>query len=82
MAGFHCTECIYGSFAINKETGMYQGSCSRGYTLAVPHVYKEPDMFFANNPDDLVPVVDPYGKQYLRRSNVCDHFLRPKDARP
>jgi hypothetical protein len=39
-------------------------------------------MFFANNPDDLVPVVDPYGKEYLRRSNVCDHFLRPKDARP
>lgn len=82
MAGFHCSECIYGSFAINEDTGKYQGSCSRGFTLAVPHVYKEPDMFFANTPDELVPVIDPYGNEYLRQSNVCNHFLRPQDARP
>ena len=82
MAGFHCSECIFSSFTTNEETGMFQGSCRRGFTLAVPHVYKEPDMFFANSIDELVPVIDPFGNEYLRRSNVCDHFLRPQDARP
>ena len=82
MAGFHCSECIFSSFTTNEETGMFQGSCSRGFTLAVPHVYKEPDMFFANSIDELVPVIDPFGNEYLRRSNVCDHCLRPQDGRP
>lgn len=81
MAGFHCTDCIYSSFSMNEHSNRYQGACSRGYTLAVPHVYKKPDMFFADDPRDLVPVVNPYGKEYLRTSNVCRDFTTPVDKK-
>ena len=36
----HCADCVYASFAFHEEAGLYQGSCSRGYTLANPHAEK------------------------------------------
>ncbi len=73
---FHCTDCIYSSFSINKESGKYQGYCTRGYTLADPHVHEQPQMFFADRPEQLVPMIDPYGKEYLRTKNICGEFDR------
>lgn len=78
--GFHCTDCLYSAFALNEESGLYQGACSRGYTLANPHVHVSPESHFAERPEDLVPAVDPYGAEYLRTSNVCGEFRRPHDA--
>lgn len=75
MAGFRCTDCIYSSFSFNEKAQKYQGACSRGYTLADPHVSRRPDMFFAERPSQLVPVVDPLGKEYLRTKNVCERFV-------
>lgn len=78
--GLHCSDCIFGKFSLNDEWGKYQGSCSRGYTLADPHVHRTPDMYFAEKPSDLVPVVDPFGREYLRTDNICKQFLRPTDG--
>ena len=78
--GFHCTDCVYGSFVFHKESGTYQGSCSRGYTLTDPHVHASPENHFAPSPQDLVPTVDPFGEEYLRTSNVCERFCRPQDV--
>ena len=75
--GLHCTDCLYGSFSFNEEYGKYQGSCSRGYTLADPHLTKDPERRFADHPSKLVPVVDPYGAEYLRTDNICKRFVRP-----
>lgn len=78
--GFHCVDCVFGTFTLHEESGMYQGSCSRGYTLANPHVHTSPEDHFAESPRDLVPTVDPFGEEYLRTSNVCERFCRPQDA--
>lgn len=77
--GFHCSDCVYASFAFHEESGLYQGSCSRGYTLANPHVSTSPENHFAASPRELVPTVDPFGEEYLRTSNVCERFIRPQD---
>lgn len=77
--GFHCADCLYASFARNEESGLYQGTCSRGYTLTNPHVAASPENHFAASPGELVPTVDPFGGEYLRSSNVCDEFRRPHD---
>ena len=77
--GFHCSDCVYASFAFHEESGLYQGSCSRGYTLANPHVSTSPENYFAASPRELVPTVDPFGEEYLRTSNVCERFIRPQD---
>lgn len=77
MAGLHCTDCIYSDFSRNHDSGRFQGHCSRGYTLANPHEHEMPEMLFADKPEELVPVIDPFGKIYLRTSNVCDRFSLP-----
>ena len=61
-------------FVLNEESGMFVGTCSRAYTLADPHVHVSPDRFFAKNPRALVPVTDPYGREYLRTRNICTRF--------
>lgn len=78
--GLHCADCAYASFTYHKESGLYQGSCSRGYTLTNPHVSTSPGDHFAERPEGLVPTVDPFGAEYLRTSNVCERFLLPRDA--
>ena len=77
--GFHCTDCIFASFARNKKSGKFRGSCSRGFTLTDPHVHTSPDDHFSEDPRNLVPTVDPFGEEYLRTSNVCERFIRPQD---
>ena len=77
--GFHCTDCVFSEFKINDKNGFYQGSCSRGYTLTDPHVAESPQNHFAADPARLVPTVDPFGKEYLRKSNVCERFVSPHD---
>ena len=79
--GFHCEDCVFGSFVLHESSGLYQGSCSRGYTLTNPHVHQSPEDHFAESPRDLVPTVDPFGEEYLRTSNVCERFCRPQDAK-
>ncbi len=74
--GLHCADCVYSSFSLNEEAGLYQGSCSRGYTLANPHV-DGLEGHFAERPEELVPTVDPFGNEYLRTSNVCERFSLP-----
>lgn len=74
--GFHCSDCAYSSFVVNEESGLYQGACSRGFTLGNPHVHTSPEDRFAEAPDGLVPLVDPFGHEYLRTSNVCERFHR------
>ncbi len=76
MAGLRCADCVFSEFTVNEATGRYQGTCSRGYTLADPHVRAKPDMFFVEKPDQVVPVIDPFGAEYLRTSNVCDQFSK------
>lgn len=76
--GFHCTDCIFASFARNDRSGKYLGTCSRGFTLTDPHVHESPENHFAEHARDLVPTVDPFGAEYLRTSNVCDRF-HPSD---
>lgn len=78
--GFHCSDCVYATFTYLEEAGMYQGSCSRGYTLTNAHLHGGLESHFGSAPKDLVPTVDPFGKEYLRTSNVCERFLRPQDA--
>lgn len=77
--GFHCSECVYVTVVRNEQTGLCQASCSRGYTLTNPRVHVSPENHFAKTPEELVPTVDPFGKIYLRTSNVCERFLRPSD---
>lgn len=77
--GFHCSDCVHSSFEINDETGLFQGTCSRGYTLTNPHERTSPEDHFAPTPNGLFPTVDPFGKEYLRTSNVCGQFVRPAD---
>lgn len=36
-------------------------------------------MYFAKSPRDLVPLTDPWGREYLRTDNICKQFLRPTD---
>ncbi len=78
--GLHCSDCAYASFTYHEDAGMYQGSCSRGYTLTNPHVHTSPEDHFAETPDGLVPTIDPFGAEYLRTSNVCERFLLPRNA--
>lgn len=78
--GFHCTDCIFASFARNKKSGKYRGACSRGFTLTDPHVHTSPDDHFSEDPRNLVPTVDPFGEEYLRTSNVCDRFHPSEEA--
>ena len=72
--GLRCADCAFSEFVLNEESGMFVGTCSRGYTLADPHVHVSPDRFFAKNPRALVPVTDPYGREYLRTRNICTRF--------
>ena len=78
--GFRCVDCVFGTFTQHEESGRYQGACSRGYTLANPHIRTSPENHFADDPAELVPTVDPFGKEYLRTSYVCEKFCRPQDA--
>lgn len=78
--GFHCVDCVFGTFSVHEESGLYQGACSRGYTLANPHVHTSPEDHFAADASELVPTVDPFGEEYLRTSAVCEQFRRPQDA--
>ena len=78
--GFRCADCVFSSFTHHERSGLYQGACSRGYTLTDPHVHTSPEDHFAESPDGLVPTVDPFGHEYLRTSNVCERFLLPRDA--
>lgn len=77
--GFHCSECVFSSFTLHEGTRRYQATCSRGYTLTNPHEHAGAEAHFADSPEELVPTVDPFGAEYLRTSNVCEHFLRPQD---
>lgn len=74
--GIHCCDCVHATMSINDETGQYQGACSRGYTLTNPHEHTAPACYFAPEPEGLVPTIDPFGKEYLRTSNVCGQFTR------
>lgn len=78
--GFHCSDCVFGSFTYHEDIEKYQGACSRGYTLTDPHVRTMPENRFSEGADAFVPTIDPFGREYLRISNVCEHFLRPQDA--
>ena len=78
--GLHCSDCAYATFVRHERTGLYQGSCSRGYTLTNPHVRTSPENHFAERPEELVPTVDPFGAEYLRTSTVCERFLLPRGA--
>lgn len=78
--GFHCIDCVFSTFERNEKSGEYSGSCSRGFTLANPHVHESPQNHFSVDPRDLVPTVDPFGEEYLRTSNVCDRFHPSEDA--
>ena len=73
-AGLRCADCAFSEFILNEESGKFEGTCSRGYTLADPHVHVSPDRFFAKNPRALGPVTDPYGREYLRTRNICTRF--------
>lgn len=77
--GFHCSDCVFATITRHKDSGRYQGSCSRGYTLSDPRA-RGPESHFVDAPDKLVPTVTPLGTEYLRTSNVCESFLRPQDA--
>ncbi|OFK23399.1 hypothetical protein [Olsenella sp. HMSC062G07] len=78
-AGLRCADCVFAQFVVNEMNGMYQGICSRGYTLADPHVRTSPDCYFVEDPRLLVPVIDPFGKEFLRTKNICERFLpQPK----
>lgn len=77
--GFHCVDCAFSSFTLHEGAGLYQGACSRGYTLTNPHVHTSPEDHFAETPSELVPTIDPFGKEYLRTSSVCERFCRPHD---
>ncbi len=77
--GLHCTDCVFAEFKKNETTGAYQGSCSRGYILTDPKNYESSANRFAEAPEGLVPTIDPFGKEYLRKSNVCERFVSPKD---
>ena len=80
--GLHCSDCAYSSFELHEDAGMYQGSCSRGYTLTNPHVAEGGvEAHFAASPSELVPTVDPFGNEYLRTSNVCERFFLPHGTR-
>ena len=78
--GLHCTDCVFGSFTLSDTTGKYQGVCSRGYTLTDPKVRREPENRLTDDPSKLVPTVDPFGKEYLRTSNVCELFTSASAA--
>lgn len=77
MAGLHCSDCIFSTIEYNQEVGAYQGSCSRGYTLADPKVKEAPKKYFVEDPQQLVPTITPFGDEYLRTSNVCTEFRLP-----
>lgn len=73
--GFHCSDCAYSTFVrLTGDTTQVQGACSRGYTLCNPKISTSPANRFAQNPDELVPTIDPFGNEYLRTSNVCKGF--------
>lgn len=76
MAGFACSDCIFCTCMRNKKSGLYQGSCSKGYTLANPYKTEGPDQYFTLTPQQLVPTKDPFGEEYLRSHNVCAQFQR------
>ena len=77
--GLHCCDCVFATLAKNEESGAYQCACGKGYTLANPHVHTDPERFFDEDPRKLVPMVDPFGKEFLRTENVCKSF-RPRAA--
>ena len=76
MGGLHCSDCEFCSFCFNDTVGMYQAACARGYTLADPHIHHDIEQHFAKSVDAFVPLVDPFGREYLRKTNVCDEFVR------
>jgi hypothetical protein len=80
MAMLHCTDCVFGSFEQNAKTGRWRGSCKRGYTLANPHKFYGADRFFTDSPDELVPVRDPLGREYLRTKDICDKYTHISDV--
>ena len=75
MSMLRCTVCEFASFEQNKETGRWRGTCRRGYTLANPKVFHGADRFFTDSPDELVPVTDPRGREYLRTKDICDKYV-------
>lgn len=71
----HCSDCIYSYVQFDTKTQRWQASCSRGYSLTNPKVKAHTsERFFALRKEDLVPTIDPFGKEYLRSSNVCEHY--------
>ena len=77
--GLHCSDCVFSSFSLHEGSGLYQGSCSRGYTLENPNApLHDVEAHFAEKPADLVPTFDPFGEEYLRTSNVCERFQLPR----
>lgn len=76
----HCTDCVFGSFEQNEKTGRWRGVCKRGYVLANPHDLRGPDLYFADTADELVPITDPLGKEYLRTKDICDKYVHLSDV--
>ena len=74
MAGLRCSDCVFCSCFRDEKTGLMQARCSRGYTLANPLCDQEPDKYFARDPREFVPVVDPFGEIYLRTHSTCSQF--------
>lgn len=75
MYMLHCTDCEFGQFDRNSDTGRWRGTCLRGYVLANAHIPHGPDHYFADNPEELVPVIDPQGREYLRTRAICDKYV-------
>ncbi|EFL44276.1 hypothetical protein HMPREF9248_0878 [Fannyhessea vaginae PB189-T1-4] len=80
MPGFSCSDCVFCNCMRNKKSGLYQATCTKGYTLGNPHIDAGTDAYFALTPSGLVPKVDPFGNEYLRTDNVCHQFQRAADA--
>lgn len=76
----HCTDCEFGKFERNERTGRWRGTCMRGYILANPHIDEGPDHYFADSPEELVPVTDPHGREYLRTKAICDKYVHISEA--
>ena len=75
----HCTDCVYAEFEQNEQTGRWRGTCKRGYRLTNPNEFHGADRFFVDDPDMLVPTIDPRGHEYLRTKDICDSYVHISD---
>lgn len=76
----HCTDCVYAEFEQNERTGRWRGTCKRGYSLTNPNEFHGADRFFVDDPDMLVPTIDPRGHEYLRTKDICDAYVHISDV--